>query len=111
VNRFMQIVIASMLALDACTAAQLTTAQDVLAAAPADVQIGCGHALAAANLASGVVKGGAANTVGSIIAGVEVGCTTAEGVAKLAADASSADWLGQQAGMLKTIAAPATTGS
>jgi hypothetical protein len=111
VKRHMQIIIASMLALDACNAAQLTTAQDVLAAAPADIQIGCGDALAAANLASGIVKGGAANTFDSIVAGIEVGCTTAEGIAKLAADASSAEWLGQQAGTLKTIAAPAITES
>jgi hypothetical protein len=111
VDRYQPIIAAAMLALEACTATQLATAQDVLAAAPADIQAGCNDALAAAGLASGVVKGGATNTVGSIVAGVVVGCTTAEGVAKLAADVSSAEWLGQQAGTLKTLAGPAESGS
>jgi 3-oxoacyl-[acyl-carrier-protein] synthase III len=111
VNRYRPIVIVAVFALDACTPAQLTTARDVLAAAPADIQAGCADALAAANLASGTVRGGAANTVRSIVAGVVVGCTTAQGIAKLAADASSAEWLGQQAGTLKTITTPVVSGS
>jgi hypothetical protein len=81
---------ATLLAVSACTAAQI---QDTSAA----VQAGCAEALPLANLAIFIPTIGPA-----VAAGVQVGCGTASGVAKLVGDPSSAAWLGQQSQILKT---------
>lgn len=102
------------LALAACTPgapqptpqAVLQDVQNVLAAAPAGIQAACTDALAYANLIGPNLKGGAANTITSVTQGVIVGCTTANGVATLAAHSSSAEWLGQQIGMMKAAVPP-----
>lgn len=98
----------------ACTflgACSVSTIQTDLATASAVLQGACTDALAAANSASTVLKGGAANTYSSVVSGVVSGCTTAEGLAALAAEPSSTEWLGIQAGTLNTAvsaASPAT---
>lgn len=106
------------LALAACTTtiapppnpqAVLQDVHNVLAAAPAGIQAACTDALAYANLIGPSLKGGAANTITSVTQGVIVGCTTANGVATLAAHSSSAEWLGQQIGMMKAAVPPGAT--
>lgn len=86
-----------------CTPAQVQTAQTTVAA----LQIACTEAQAAGSLASGVVKGGAANTVATINSYLAPACATTDAIAKLAADPSSLAWIGQQTGALKTLAAVA----
>jgi hypothetical protein len=105
------ILLASAVALASCKTSDLSQTQQVLAQLPAALQGACSTALAAANLASGTVRGGAANTVAQITAGVVVGCTTAEGIAKLAADPSSTEWLGIQTGTLNAVASAAKSTS
>lgn len=97
--------IAGLLAFSACA---------TVSTAIADVQNACSIALKAGSDAAAVAKGGAANTVASINQYVGAGCQTADTVAVLAADASSVDWLNQNAATLNTIAttaavAPAAT--
>ena len=61
----------------------------------------CNDALAVANLA-GLVPG-----VGTIVPYITAGCATAEGVARLAADPTSTQWLGQLIGMIRALATAA----
>lgn len=94
--------IAVMLALAACSTAPIpispATQATVLALASdaAAVQSACAEALPLASLAAIIPVVGA-----YVAAGVQVGCDTANGVAKLTADPSSAAWLGEQIQMLK----------
>lgn len=83
--------------LGACSAAQLQLAST-------DVSAACADAIGAANKA--LLLGSASPGVVTVANGVILGCTSAEGLAKLAADPSSPQWLGIQQGML-TAAAPA----
>lgn len=97
------VALAVSLGVASCTPAQVQTAQTTVAA----LQIACTEAQAAGSLASGVVKGGAANTVATINSYVTPACATTDAIAKLAADPSSLAWIGQQTGALKTLAAVA----
>ncbi len=85
----------ALLLLTSCTAAQ----QAQLATAGATLQAACTDAIAIANIA-GLVPG-----VGAIVPYITAGCATAEGIARLAADPSSTQWLGQQIGAIKALAA------
>lgn len=96
------IVMFAFVGLASCTPAQVQTAQTTVAA----LQIACTEAQAAGSLASGVVKGGAANTVISVRGYVDAACATTDAIAKLAQDPSSLQWLGTQQGMLQALAKP-----
>lgn len=63
------------------------------------LDLACADATVLAPLASGI-PGAAA-----IVPGVMIGCATAEGLARLAADPSSAEWVGHQIGSLRSLAA------
>lgn len=89
------------LGLSACSAAQTAQVETTAGKVDAALQIACSDALAVANLA-GLVPG-----VGAVIPYINVGCATADGLAKLAADPSSAAWVGQLTGMVKGLASAA----
>lgn len=85
------ILTAAGLLLASCTQAQFTSATSQIASA-------CAEVLPLANLAIGIP------TVGPFIAaGVQVGCATDAGIAKLAADPSSQAWLGEQKAKLAAV--------
>lgn len=94
--RFGLLAAVSLLVLGACTSAQLQLAST-------DVTAACTDAIGAANTA--LLLGSASPGVVTVADGVILGCTSAEGLAKLAADPSSPQWLGIQQGML-TAAVP-----
>jgi hypothetical protein len=78
-----------LLALGSCTQAQFNSATSAIA-------IACADAMPLVPLALGIP------TVGPFVAaGVQVACGTNAGLAKLAADPSSAEWLGQQIAIMK----------
>lgn len=77
--------------LSGCTAAQ----REVVSS---EIQIACSDVMPLTQIAA-LVPG-----ANSIAAGVNIGCTTAEGIARLAADPTSAVWLGQQKQMLTDLA-------
>lgn len=80
----------------ACTAAQLQQATNTAAGVSVELQTACALAMPLAQMATPLP------TVGPFIAmGVTAGCGTAQGLAKLAADPSSAAWVGEQMAMLK----------
>ncbi len=79
---------APLLLLGACTATQVETVSR-------DVQVACADIMPLTEIAMMVPQ------AAPIAAGVIVGCTTASGLARLAADPSSAVWLGMQGQMLK----------
>lgn len=89
------------LALWGCTAAQTTQVQSTAGQVDTALQSACTDALLVANIA-GLVPG-----VGAIIPYINAGCATADGIAKLAADPTSAAWLGQLTGEIKQLAAAA----
>lgn len=97
------VALAVSLGVASCTPAQVQTAQTTVAA----LQIACTEAQAAGSLASGAVKGGAANTVISVRGYVDAACATTDAIAKLAQDPSSLAWVGAQTGALKTLVAVA----
>jgi hypothetical protein len=76
----------------ACSTAQMAEVQKVSAA----VEAGCADARPLLPLAGLIPVVG-----GYIAAGVDVACNTQAGLAKLAADPSSAEWLCQQVQMMK----------
>lgn len=92
---------ACVLSLAACTTgsppSSATQAQVAkVASVTASIAAGCQEALPLAMLA------GAIPTIGPFVAaGVQVACRTDAGIAKLTADPSSAEWLGQQVEILK----------
>lgn len=79
--------VAALLALGGC--AQLNALSD-------KIDTLCARALPLAQLAMPIPVVGA-----YIAAGVTVGCTTADGLARLRADSGSAAWLGEQIGLLR----------
>lgn len=87
-----------VIAMSGCSTAQ--QAQFSRAAARADqvLQAACSDALALGNIA-GLVPG-----VGAIIPYINAGCATADGLAKLASDPSSTQWVGQLIGQVKALA-------
>ncbi len=87
--------LAAMILATACTPQQ----QAQLATAGATLQAACTDAIAIANIA-GLVPG-----VGAIVPYITAGCATAEGIARLAADPSSTQWLGELVGKIKALAA------
>lgn len=95
--RFGLLTAVSLLGLGACTAAQLQLAST-------DVSAACADAIGAANVA--LTVGAATPGVVTVADGVILGCTSAEGLAKLAADPSSPQWLGIQQGLLTAAAKP-----
>lgn len=95
--RFGLLAAASLLGLAGCTTAQLQFAAT-------DVSAACTDAIGAANTA--LLIGSASPGVVTVANGVILGCTSAEGLAKLAADPSSPQWLGIQQGLLTAAAVP-----
>ena len=86
----------SLLALWACTPAQQAQFTAQAAGVSAELQSACALALPLAQMATPIP------TIGPFVAtGVTVGCGTAQGLAKLAADPTSAAWVGEQMQMLK----------
>ncbi len=83
------IIIAGSLA--ACTATQLTQNSDVVTAACTDA-------------APVLAVAGAIPAAGTVALGLQVGCFSAEGIARLAADPASAVWIGQQKQILVDLA-------
>lgn len=93
----------TMLALAGCamvpvpvTPATQSTVTTIGADAAA-VQQACAEATPLAALASAIPVVGI-----YVAAGVQVGCNTADGIAKLTSDPTSAAWLGEQIELLKT---------
>lgn len=89
--------VAALLALGACSAQQQQDFTADAAKVQPALQTACNDAMAIANIA-GLVPG-----VGAIVPYINVGCGTAEGLAKLAADPSSAQWVGEQIGTIKAL--------
>ncbi len=86
------------LALAACTAAEIQTGATA-------VELACQDAAAAGSQAQAAAKGGALNTVNGIVANyVTPACGTAEAIAAIAADPTTAEWLGSLSGQLTTLA-------
>jgi hypothetical protein len=78
-----------LIVLAGCTATQIENGA-------AAVQSACAKILPLANLAIMIP------TVGPFVAaGVQVGCGTADGIARLVGEPSSAEWLAQQEAILK----------
>ena len=91
-----RMVLLSLLALAGCNPAQVASVQVEAAKVGGELQAACAVALPLAGAAVVIP------TVGPFIAtGVQVGCGTASGLAKLAADPSSAAWVNQQIGLLR----------
>jgi hypothetical protein len=88
----------SAIILAACSPGQLSGFQTGAQKFDSALQIACSDALAVANLA-GLIPG-----VGAIVPYINAGCATADGLAKLAADPSSAAWVGQLTGEVKALA-------
>lgn len=83
--------------LAACTPQQQAQFTVQAAGVSAELQAACALAMPLAQMATPIP------TVGPFIAtGVVAGCGTATGLAKLAADPTSAAWVGEQMQMLKT---------
>ena len=83
------LVAAVALGLAACTAAEIESGATA-------VQAGCARALPLANMAIVLP------VIGPYVAsGVQIGCGTASGIAKLVGEPSSAEWLAQQEAILK----------
>jgi hypothetical protein len=90
---------AGLLALAGCSSDQLGKFTAGAAKVEPALQSACDTAVALSTVA-GLVPG-----VGAIVPYISVACRTAEGFAKLAADPSSAEWLGQLSGQIKGLAA------
>lgn len=90
--------IACVVALVACTPAQQTAFTTGAASAEATLHTACADAMAIANIA-GLIPG-----VGAIVPYINAGCGTAEGIAKLAADPTSTQWVGQLIGKVQALA-------
>jgi hypothetical protein len=72
------------------------------------VQTACNDALTAANTAEAQLKGGALNTAHAVAAYVTAACGTADAVAAVAQNPSSAEWLGTLTGELTTLSSSAS---
>lgn len=93
-RRFLTLAAAASLA--ACTATQVQQATTTAAGVNAKITAACAEAVPLANLAIGLP------TIGPFIAaGVQIGCATNSGLARLAADPNSAAWVNQQIGLLR----------
>ena len=88
-------------ALTGCSSSQMASFQSQVNQVQPALQMACNDALTVANLA-GLVPG-----VGAIVPYINAGCATAQGLAKLAADPSSAAWLGELTGEIKGLASTA----
>lgn len=86
----MPLIVGLPLLLAACSSAQLKQAQDVAGKVDSVLTTACTDALAVAGL------------VPAIGLYITAGCATAEGIAKLAADPTSAQWLGELIGKIKS---------
>jgi hypothetical protein len=85
------------LALAACSTAQIQTGASA-------VQLACQDAMAAGSQAQASLKGGALDTANDIVANyVMPACGTADAIAKIAADPTTAEWLGSLSTQLKTL--------
>lgn len=89
-----------ILALNNCSTAQLSAFSSSAARVEPALAAACVTATSLATVA-GLVPG-----VGAILPYITVGCSTAEGLARLAADPSSVEWVGQLSGQIKALAAP-----
>lgn len=84
--------------LTACSTAQLDKFSAGAARVEPALQAACDTALRLANIA-GLIPG-----VGAIVPYISVGCGTATGLARLAADASSTEWVGTLIGKIEVLA-------
>ena len=90
--------------LAACSSAQVQSSA-------AAVQTACTDAQAAAKTAQSQLAGGALNTANSVATYVTAACGTADAVAAVAANPTTAEWLGTLTGQLQALTAPAKSGS
>lgn len=87
------------LVLAACSTAQIETSATA-------VQLACQDAMAAGSQAQASLKGGALDTANDIVANyVTPACGTADAIAKIAADPTTAEWLGALSTQLKALGA------
>ncbi len=91
----------------ACSAQQLATFGRVAAAAPPALEAACDAASVASQVALASLRGGALGTASEVASYVTAGCQEAQGLAKLAADPASADWVAGLTAMLEGLAAVA----
>lgn len=91
------LVIISMFGLPACLGDQLSKFAASAARVEPALEAACSTASALATVA-GLVPG-----VGAILPYIKVGCGTPEGLARLAADPSSTEWVDQLIGTIKTL--------
>lgn len=90
------------LVLAGCSAATVQRDLGYVADSSATLKAACDLATPLAAMAAGLP------TIGPFVAaGVTVGCTTVDGINKLAADPTSAAWLGQQSQIMKDALARA----
>lgn len=80
----------------ACSSAQVQTSAGA-------IQTACNDATAAASAAQSQLKGGALNTANSIAAYVSAACGTADAIAAVAQNPTTAEWLGTLTGQLTTL--------
>lgn len=88
----------------ACSTAQVSSAASA-------VQTACKDATAAAGTAQSQLKGGALDTANSIATYVTASCGTADAIAAVAQNPTTAEWLGTLTGQLQTLTAAPATGS
>jgi len=98
-NKLTSAVLAGALALGACSSDQLSRFTAGAARVEPALEAACRTASTLATVA-GLVPG-----VGAILPYINVGCGTAEGLARLAADPSSVEWVGTLSGQIKALAA------
>lgn len=99
----------SLLALAACSTADLNKTVAVIGTVAAATQAACTDATDVAGKAQTQAKGGALNTVNNIVSYVNSVCSTATTVANAAQDPSTIQWVSNLAGMLKAIVNPPAT--
>lgn len=83
--------------LSACSSAQVQSTASA-------VQTACNDATAAASSAQVQLKGGARNTANTIASYVTAACGTADAVAAVAQNPTTAEWLGTLTGQLTALA-------
>ena len=92
--------------LTACTSAQISQATAVAASVGAAVQAACTDYAATATQVQGQVKGGAANTVATLVSYGDSVCKTATTIAAAANNPGTAAWVGMINGEIQAVANP-----
>jgi hypothetical protein len=76
-----------------CSTTRLAQTQAVAAAIPADLAGACAIVNKNEGIASGVLKGGAANTVANVAPYIDSVCATSQAMAAVAADPTTVAWV------------------